>query len=188
MRRTIWILLLAMLAVGCAPTDSPTPDYEATIAWLGGRATTEVSAFATAEVLLMECESQSTPGLTLNQFLATQPAPTVAVPDYTVIQCALRPPDGTLIRFLAPMASRECHDSRCEKQGHVIVGSVRPVEGVYFEGDGTWLRFSYLPLEEKPYNLLTWEKKDGDWQWVLARQYVAGTEGVDFECVEGVQP
>ena len=183
MRRPFWILLVGLLAA-CNSNPghillTPDPDYQATAAILSRDATHVAHDLEMA----LATEEPAPPVPT-----STPTASAASAPEYTVIQCMYRPPNGTLVRFLKPMASRECHDTRCAKQGHVVVGSIRPVDAAYPEAEGMWLRFSYLPLEEKPYNLLTWEKKDGEWQWVLARQYIIGDEGSDFECVQEVQP
>lgn len=115
--------------------------------------------------------------------------PVVTLPEYLAFECGGRPPNGTLARVLKPMASRTCPDYRCHKQGHALIGSIRPIEWLAQDEETGeyWLGFTYLPLEEKPYNLLNWEKKDGDWQWVLEQQFVAGVPGFDFECVEKTQ-
>lgn len=177
MKTKIGVLLVLAVLLGACNGAMPAPavekmDLAATIAVLED-ALTEIPVGVGVPVVV---------------FVTPEPpAPVVlptATPEYRVVECGPVPLNGTLIEMLKPMASLECHDTRCHKDGHAVVGSVRPLEGAWAEDGEWWLRFTYLPLEEKPYNLLDWEKKDGDWQWVLQRQYVLGTAGDDFQCVE----
>lgn len=181
MKTKIGVLLLLAVLLGACNGATPAPALSpADAAMLDG---------LVATVSALETEKAEAPAVEPVVVVATPepPAPVVlptATPEYRVIECGPVPLNGTLIQMLKPMASRECHDARCHKDGHAVVGSVRPLEGAWAEDGEWWLRFTYLPLEEKPYNLLDWEKKDGDWQWVLQRQYVLGTVGDDFQCVE----
>jgi hypothetical protein len=179
MKTKIGVFLVLAVLLGACNSATPAPasaveqmDLAATIAVLE-EALTEIPVGVGVPVVVL-----ATPEPPASVVL---PTPT---PEYRVVECGPVPRNGTLIQMLKPMASRECHDARCHKDGHAVVGSVRPLEGAWAEDGEWWLLFTYLPLEEKPYNLLDWEKKDGDWQWVLQRQYVLGTVGDDFQCVE----
>jgi hypothetical protein len=176
------LLVLAVLLGACngttpAPAVAPTagPDLAATVAALEA-ALTEIPVGVGVPVVVL-----ATP---------EPPAPVVeptATPEYRVVACGQRPPNGTLIQMLSPMTSRACAQHRCHNQGQVVPGSVRPLESLEADADNYgnyWLRFTYLPIQGKDYNLLVWEKKDGDWQWSLEWQFVSGREGEDFQCVE----
>jgi hypothetical protein len=164
---------------GPAPTPEPGPDFQATALAL--------------EALLTEQAAVAEPTATATALPATLPPPEAAftptptpTPTTIPVACGVRPPNGTLIRIMTPTTSRACPDSRCENQGQVVVGSVRPLEWMDFDEDTgeAILRFTYLPIEGQDYNLLEYKKKDGEWQWVLLYQFIRGEEGVEFECVE----
>jgi len=175
------LLVLAVLLGACnsatpAPAPEPVgPDYEATVAALE---TALAENPAVAQV--------ATPGMTLNEVLAT-PEPTAAVlPPYVPIACGVRPPNGTLIEILKPTTSRACSNVECRNQGTVEVGSVRPLESFdVTEEDGWWLRFSYLPIEGQTHNLLYKEMTGGStFIWKVEHQWITGQEGDEFRCVE----
>lgn len=197
MKTKIGVLLVLAVLLGACNGNSATPapavegiDLPATIAVIEAELTavTGIEACPKGCYCLWGADGFLGSVTCPANFTAT-PAPVVEptpTPEYRVVECGIRPPNGTLIAMLKPMTSRACSDRRCKNQGQVVPGSVRPLES--FEVDEasaeSWLQFTYLPIQGQNYNLLEWEKYEGDWQWRLVWQFVRGTEGEDFQCVE----